>query len=151
MNVTIRKAEEKDSEKIWNLMKELAVFEKYSKNFAITPEIVKVSGFQKNPPDFYCFVAECNEQITGILVYYFLPYTIQNRPAIYMKELYVDENYRGHKIGEQLMNALKIEAEQNNCNQIKWTVAPWNKAGQKFYERLGATENNEWLNYEWNV
>ncbi|MGV0924482.1 N-acetyltransferase family protein [Empedobacter tilapiae] len=132
-------------------MKELAVFEKYSKNFAITPEIVKVSGFQKNPPDFYCFVAECNEQITGILVYYFLPYTIQNRPAIYMKELYVDENYRGHKIGEQLMNALKIEAEQNNCNQIKWTVAPWNKAGQKFYERLGATENNEWLNYEWNV
>ncbi|TGN21663.1 GNAT family N-acetyltransferase [Empedobacter tilapiae] len=151
MNVTIRKAEEKDSENIWNLMKELAVFEKYSKNFAITPEIVKVSGFQKNPPDFYCFVAECNEQITGILVYYFLPYTIQNRPAIYMKELYVDENYRGHKIGEQLMNALKIEAEQNNCNQIKWTVAPWNKAGQKFYERLGATENNEWLNYEWNV
>lgn len=94
MNVTIRKAEEKDSENIWNLMKELAVFEKYSKNFAITPEIVKVSGFQKNPPDFYCFVAECNAEITGILVYYFLPYTIQNRPAIYMKELYVDENYR---------------------------------------------------------
>lgn len=55
------------------------------------------------------------------------------------------------KIGEQLMNSLKIEAKQNNCNQIKWTVAPWNKAGQKFYERLGATENNEWLNYEWKI
>lgn len=83
-----------------------------------------------------------------MLVYYFLPYTAQNRPAIYMKELYVDEIYRGQKIGEQLMKALKIEAEQNNCTQIKWTVAPWNKAGQKFYERLGASENNEWLNYE---
>lgn len=80
-----------------------------------------------------------------------LPYfrciiTAQNRPAIYMKELYVDENYRGHKIGERLMEALRKEAEINNCKQIKWTVAPWNKAGQKFYERLGATENNEWLN-----
>lgn len=68
-----------------------------------------------------------------------------------MKELYVDENYRGKKIGEQLMDALRKEAEINNCTQIKWTVAPWNKAAQKFYERLGATENNEWLNYEWKL
>ena len=49
------------------------------------------------------------------------------------------------------MNALKTEAEQNNCSQIKWTVAPWNKVGVKFYERLGARENTEWLNYEWNL
>ena len=27
MNITIRKAEEKDSEQLWQLMKELAVFE----------------------------------------------------------------------------------------------------------------------------
>jgi len=31
----------------------------------------------------------------------------------------------------------------------KWNVAPWNEAGKKFYERLGAAENKEWLNYEW--
>ena len=151
MNITIRKAEEKDSEKVWHLIKELAVFEKYIDSFAITPEIVRNSGFKKNPPDFYCLVAEDNDKIAGMLVYYFLPYTAQNRPAIYMKELYVDENYRGQKIGEQLMNALKTEAEQNNCSQIKWTVAPWNKVGVKFYERLGARENTEWLNYEWNL
>ena len=151
MNITIRKAEEKDSEKVWHLMKELAVFEKYIDSFAITPEIVRNSGFKKNPPDFYCLVAEDNDKIAGMLVYYFLPYTAQNRPAIYMKELYVDENYRGQKIGEQLMNALKTEAEQNNSSQIKWTVAPWNKVGVKFYERLGARENTEWLNYEWNL
>lgn len=151
MNITIRKAVENDSEKIWNLMKELAVFEKYIDSFAITPEIVKESGFQKDSPDFYCIVAEYNEQITGILVYYFLPYTAQNRPAIYMKELYVDENYRGHKIGEKLMLALKEEAIKNNCEQIKWTVAPWNEGGKNFYERLGAKENNDWLNYEWNL
>lgn len=132
-------------------MKELAIFEKYIDNFAITPDIVCKSGFQKDPPDFYCIVAEDNDKIAGILVYYFLTYTAQNRPAIYMKELYVDENYRGQKIGEQLMNALKAEAERNNCNQIKWTVAPWNKAGIKFYERLGAKENRDWLNFEWNV
>lgn len=149
--IKIRKATEADSEKLWVLMRDLALFEKYIDVFAITPEIVKEKGFRKNPPDFYCILAEDNEHIAGILVYYFLPYTAQNRPAIYMKELYVDENYRGQKIGEELMNALKEEATLNNCTQIKWTVAPWNDGGKKFYERLGAKENTEWLNYEWNV
>lgn len=151
MDIIIRKATEKDSHKIWILMKELAVFEKYIDSFAITPEVVKNSGFRKSPPDFHCIVAEDNDKIVGILVYYFLPYTAQNKPAIYMKELYVDENYRGRKIGERLMNALWDEALVHNCEQIKWTVAPWNKAGQKFYERLGANQNNEWLNSEWNL
>lgn len=151
MDIIIRKATEKDSHKIWILMKELAVFEKYIDSFAITPEVVKNSGFRKSPPDFHCIVAEDNDKIVGILVYYFLPYTAQNKPAIYMKELYMDENYRGRKIGERLMNALWDEALVHNCEQIKWTVAPWNKAGQKFYERLGANQNNEWLNYEWNL
>lgn len=151
MNILIRKAQEKDSEQLWRLMRELAVFEKYIDSFAITPEIVRQCGFQKSPPDFHCLVAENDDEIIGMLVYYFLPYTAQNRPAIYMKELFVDEKYRGQKVGEQLMIALKNEAKKHNCTQIKWTVAPWNEAGQRFYERLGAKENKDWLNYEINL
>lgn len=151
INIIIRKAQEIDAEKIWVLMRDLAVFEKYIDVFAITPEIVRESGFRKSPPDFYCIVAEDTGQIAGMLVYYFLSYTAVNKPAIYLKELYVDEKYRGQKIGKQLMNALHEEAKQNNCGQIKWTVAPWNDAGKKFYERLGANENKDWLNYEWNL
>lgn len=151
MSLHIRKAVEEDSDQIWTLMEKLAIFEKYIDSFAIKPEIVKTSGFQKSPPDFYCLVAEQDKNIAGMLVYYFLPYTAQNRPAIYMKELYVDENYRGQKVGEKLMDALKEEAVRHDCKQIKWTVAPWNDGGKRFYERLGANENRDWLNYEWNL
>jgi len=49
------------------------------------------------------------------------------------------------------MNALREEAELNNCCQIKWNVAPWNKSGRKFYKKLGTNENKDWLNYEWNL
>ena len=149
--INIRKAVAADSEKLWVLMKELAVFENYIDSFAITPEIVLESGFQKNPPDFYSIVAEEGESIIGMLVYYFIPYTAQNKRSIYLKELYIDKNYRGRKIGEQLMTALRTEAENTNCGQIKWTVAPWNESGKKFYERLGADQNTEWLNYELNI
>lgn len=151
MTIEIRKAVEDDSNQLWTLMKELAIFEKYIDSFAITPDIVRESGFKKRPQDFYCIVAEDSGKIVGMLVYYFLPYTAQNRPAIYMKELYVYENYRGNKIGERLVNALQEEARLNNCGQIKWTVAPWNEAGKKFYEKLGAKENRDWLNYELNL
>ncbi len=151
MSIIIRKAREEDSDKVWVLMKELAIFEEYIDVFAITPEIVRESGFRKNPPDFYCIVADDNETIAGMLVYYFIPYTAQNKPTVYLKELYIDEQYRGQKIGQQLMNALKEEAKLHNCAQIKWTVAPWNEAGIQFYERLGAKENKDWINYEWKV
>lgn len=150
-NIHIRKAVEADSENLWELMRQLAVFEHYIDSFAITPAIIKERGFQKDPPDFHCIVADHNGVLAGMLVYYFLPYTAQNRPAIFMKELYVDERYRGKKVGERLMNALKQEAIANNCKQIKWSVAPWNEGGLRFYQRLGAGENNDWLNYEWNI
>lgn len=132
-------------------MRELAIFERYIDSFAITPDIVKQCGFDKSPPDFHCLVAADGEHIAGIAVYYFLPFTAQTRPAIYLKELYVDEPYRGQHIGEQLMLALKAEAEAHHCLQIKWTVAPWNEGGKHFYAKLGAQQNNEWLNYEWHI
>lgn len=151
-DVLIRKAVEADSGQIWLLMRDLAVFERYIDDFAITSEIVRESGFVKNPPDFYCLVAEAADgTIVGILVYYFLPYTMHNRPAVFIKELYVSEAARGGRIGERLMHALADEARARGCTQVKWTVAPWNEAGRRFYQRLGARENRDWLNYEWTL
>ena len=134
-------------------MKELAIFEHYIDTFGITPEVVREKGFKKSPPDFYCIIADDvdTEKLAGMLVYYFIPYTAQNRPAIYMKELYVDEDYRNKGVGRQLMVTLREEARLNDCAQIKWTVAPWNDAGKRFYENLGARENRDWLHYEWNL
>lgn len=151
MRIQIRKAERQDAHQMWQLMRELAIFEKYIDSFAITPDIVEHSGFDKQPPDFHSLVAVEQDKVIGIAIYYFLPFTAQNRPAIYLKELYVDQNYRNQHIGEKLMQALKTEAQQHHCLQIKWTVAPWNEKGKHFYARLGAKQNNDWLNYEWSV
>lgn len=114
----IRFMTENDIPQTFELMKELAVFERYIDSFAITPKIVKEKGIDKNPPDFYCLVADDNGTIAGILVYYFLPYTAQNRPAIYMKELFVDENFRSQKVGEQLMLELKQIAKQTTAKRL---------------------------------
>lgn len=142
----IRFITDNDIDQTFELMKQLAIFEEYINDFKITPQIVKEKGIDKQ--DFYCLVADDNGTIAGMLVYYFLPYTAQNCPNIYMKELYVSEPYRNQKVGEKLMLKLKQIAKQNNCQTIKWTVAPWNDKAMNFYERLGAKQNTAWINYE---
>lgn len=150
--ILIRKAEKKDIEQVWQLMHDLAVFEQYIDSFAITPESIEKNCFDSDPPVFYCLVAEdeASNKVAGMLVYYFYPYTAQNRPALYMKELYVHPDFRGRQIGERLMKAVAKEAKAANCCQIKWGVAPWNADGIRFYERLGAKENRDWLHFELN-
>ena len=156
MSVIIRLAQREDSSHIWALMRDLAVYEKYIDIFAITPEIVEHSGFDKTPPDFYSLVAvdtdaAPDQQIIGFALYYFLPFTSRNKPALYLKELYVTDGYRGKSVGEKLMHGLYEQAQEHDCARIHWRVASWNKAGMRFYERLGAHHNSDWLNYTWDV
>jgi ribosomal protein S18 acetylase RimI-like enzyme len=147
MNILVRPLQEKDVHQTWELMRDLAIFEKYINVFAITPEIVLAKGLKKSSPDFSCLVADSDQGIVGILVYYILPYTAKNKTAIYMKELIVKEGYRGLKIGEQLMVQLKSIAKSLDCAYIKWDVVPWNKDGMRFYERIGGKPSNEYITY----
>ena len=148
MEAVIRRPLAEDIPGLWKLMHGLATYEHYLDSFNITPEVVLEKGFLKSPPDFYSFIAESEGKVAGMIIYYLLPYTAINRPSMYIKELFVDEKFRGLKIGELLMKAVSAEARDLNCFSIKWTVAPWNEDGMRFYERLGANQNTEWINYE---
>lgn len=140
----IRKAVEADIPQVLPLMRELAVFEKYDAAFAITEEVLREQGFRRSPPDFYCLVAEQNDELMGILVYYFVPFTYRAKPNVIIKELYVADQHRSKGVGELLMKAVAAEAVQAGCGQIKWWVAKWNQRSIQFYERLGAKIDNDW-------
>ncbi len=140
----IRKAVEADVPNLLPLMRELAEFEKYDKDFAVTKETLREQGFRQSPPDFHCLVAEENGQLVGILVYHFVPFTYRARPNIIIKELYVAKAHRSKGLGELLMKAVAKEAIRTGCGVIKWWVAKWNHRSIQFYERLGAKIDNEW-------
>ena len=144
----IRKAVEADIPKLLPLMRELAVFEKYDKAFAITEEILREQGFRRSPPDFHCVVAEENNQLAGLAVYYFVPFTYRAKPNMIVKELYVADGQRSKGVGELLMKAVAKEAQQASCAMIKWWVAKWNQRGIDFYERLGAKIDPDWHEFQ---
>ncbi|HEY9419764.1 MAG TPA: GNAT family N-acetyltransferase [Candidatus Udaeobacter sp.] len=144
----IRKAVETDISNLLPLMRELAEFENYGTDFAVTEDVLREQGFRRSPPDFYCLIAEERGELVGFLVYYFVPFTYRAKPNLIVKELYIADGYRSRGVGKLLMKAVAKEAEQGGCGMIKWYVAKWNDRGIQFYERLGATIDPNWHEFQ---
>jgi len=144
----IRKAVEADIPDLLPLMRELAEFEKYAENFAVTEEVLRDQGFRHPPPDFHCLVAEESDKLVGFLVYYFVAFTYRAKPNLIIKELYIAGPHRSRSAGRFLMQAVAREAANAGCGMIKWWVAKWNKRGIKFYKRLGAKIDSDWHEFQ---
>ena len=130
------------------LMRALAVYEGYADRFVVTEATLAEQGFRRSPPGFECFVADTGDgTLTGMLVFYMIPFTFSACPTFFVKELYVAEASRGSGVGEQLMRAAASEAVRRGCGIMKWQVARWNSAAARFYERLGAAPDPEWVDY----
>ena len=150
----VRRATEADVPALLTLMRLLARFEGYDAAFAVTEATLKTQGFSEQPPDFYALVVDAPDDaksdppgLSGMLVYYLIPFTFRTRPTLYIKELYVAESGRRLGVGEALMRAAAQAASAHDCATIKWQVAEWNADAQRFYERLGATANLEWVEF----
>lgn len=48
------------------------------------------------------------------------------------------------------MARVALKARELDCVAMQWLVAPWNSDAIRFYEKLGARQNQEWLNFEMN-
>jgi len=144
----IRKAVESDISNLLPLMRKLAEFKKYASDLAVTEDVLREQGFHRSPPDFRCLIAEEGGKLVGFAVYYFVPFTYRAKPNLVIKELYIADGYRSRGIGKLLMKAVAREAEQAGCGMIKWYVAKWNERGVQFYERLGATIDPNWHEFQ---
>jgi GNAT superfamily N-acetyltransferase len=58
---------------------------------------------------------------------------------LFVKELFVAQEARGHAIGEALMRWLADYARERGATRIDLTTDGGNRGAQAFYERLGAT------------
>ncbi|HEY8310846.1 MAG TPA: GNAT family N-acetyltransferase [Gemmatimonadaceae bacterium] len=144
----VRLATAADVPALLPLMRGLAEYEGYADRFVITEEILLDQGFRRSPSDFECLVADRGDgTLAGILTFYFIAFTFSAKPTFYIKELYVAGDSRGAGLGEQLMRAAAAEMLRRGCAMMKWQVARWNADASRFYERLGALPNPEWVDY----
>ena len=134
MNITIREIKADDFTGLISLFTEFATFEK-------TPEkmINTVDRMTVEQEFFNGFVAlNDSEEIVGYVTHFFAYYTWIGK-SLYMDDLYVKEEFRGHGIGTELINKVIEYAKTTNCQKVKWQVSEWNKPAIEFYKSLGAS------------
>lgn len=142
-NTIYREAHKADTNLILQFIKELAEYEKLAHEVVATKEDIKNSLFGDEPKAF-CMIAEVNNQPAGFALCFYNYSTFQGKPGIYIEDLYVREEFRGHGIGKGFFKVLAQKAVNENCGRIQWWVLDWNEPSINFYKKMKAAPMDEW-------
>jgi GNAT superfamily N-acetyltransferase len=140
--MTIRKATEKDMPFVLELIRELAIFEKEPDAVVVTVDDLVRDGFSENPL-FQCFVAEVENEIIGMALYYYR-YSTWKGKTIHLEDLIVKESKRGTGAGFALYKEIIQQGKAENVRRIEWNVLDWNTPAIDFYEKSGAKVLGDW-------
>ena len=144
MSIIIRDGVREDVPTMFELIKELALYEKAPEQVTNTIEQMYLDGFGENPI-FGSIVSEVDGQIVGMALYYYR-YSTWKGKRLYLEDLIVSEIMRGQGLGEKLLEATIEKARQSNCTGLMWQVLDWNEPAINFYKKFGARFESEWLN-----
>jgi len=139
----IRMAQLSDVEDIHRLIYELAVYEKAPEVMVATIDQIKTSLFDANPVAF-CHVAEVEGKVVGIALWFLNYSTWLGKAGIYLEDLFVQPEYRGHGIGKGFMLTLAALCVERGYERFQWWVLDWNKPSIDFYQSFGAVPMDEW-------
>jgi len=70
--------------------------------------------------------------------------TFLGKPGIYLEDLFVRPQARGHGIGRRLLAWLARTTLERGCARLDWAVLDWNLPSIGFYRSLGAVAQDEW-------
>ena len=142
--VVIRKAVREDCASMLELIKELADYEKALHEVTLTLEQFIEDGFGISPV-WGAFVAEFNEEIVGISLYYNRYSTWKGR-RLYLEDLVVTEKLRGKQIGKKLFDATLEYGKSNQYSGMVLQVLNWNEPAINFYKKYNPKFDDEWFN-----
>lgn len=146
MNITIKKAEEKDIPLILSFIKEIAKYEELSDEVIATEESLRQSLFSNNPNAEVIFAYSDNEPI-AYAVYFYNFSTFLGKKGIYLEDIFVKSEYRSKGIGKKLFLYLIEFAVKNNCGRFELAVLNWNESAIQFYKKFGAEPLTEWTTF----
>ena len=138
----IRKATKNDMPSVLELIQELATFEKEPDAVVVTVDDLVRDGFSENPL-FQCFVAEVDNEIIGMALFYYRFSTWKGK-TIHLEDLIVKENKRGTGAGFALYKEIIKQGKAENVRRIEWNVLDWNTPAIDFYEKSGAKVLGDW-------
>ena len=144
-NTVIRFANERDIALILDFIKDLAEYEKMSDLVVADETMLREWIFEKKKAEVI-FAMEDGKEV-GFALFFHNFSTFLGRAGIYLEDLYVKPDYRGHGHGKALIKKLAAIACERGCGRLEWSCLDWNRPSIDFYLSLGAQQMNEWTVY----
>ncbi|WP_017258302.1 GNAT family N-acetyltransferase [Pedobacter arcticus] len=144
MKTEIRFAKESDCERMLELIRELAEYEKSPEEVTVTLAEFKKAGFEENAV-WKAFVAVCDGNIEGFALYY-IRYSTWKGSRLYLEDFIVTEKMRGQGIGRMLFERVIQETKDHNYKGMVWQVLDWNQPAINFYNKYQARLESGWIN-----
>lgn len=146
MNSTeIRFATESDAPLILDFIKALAKYEKMSDEVVATEALLREWIFEKKKAEVI-FALENGKEV-GFALFFHNFSTFVGRAGLYLEDLFVKPEYRGHGHGKALIRQLAKIAVERGCGRMEWCCLDWNKPSIDFYLSLGAKPMDIWTTY----
>ena len=140
---SLRAAELGDVSAIVQLIRDLAEFEQLSHLVQVTPEKLRPQLFGEKPAA-EAIVAERGGEVVAFALYFTNFSTFLAQPGLYLEDLYVKPEHRGHGIGKALLKRMAALAVERDCGRFEWSVLDWNTNAITVYERMGAALMPDW-------
>ena len=140
----IRPGKKSDIPQVFELIKELAEYEKAFDKVSNTVEKLEEDGFGPNPV-YELFVAEIENNIVGIALTYYRFSTWRGK-VMYLEDLIVKEQMRRKGIGKKLFDMVLDHAKVTSCVGLSLQVLDWNDLGINFYKKYNMEFDDEWIN-----
>ena len=141
--INIRAAQPEDASLILDFIHRLAEYEREPDAVVATESDLLRDGFGPQPL-FRCVIADWDGKPAGFAFFFFNYSTWLGKPGLYLEDLFVSPEMRGHGIGKALLQHLAQIAVAENCYGMRWQVLEWNEPAIKFYDSLGAKVMEEW-------
>lgn len=140
----IRPGKKSDIPQVFELIKELAEYEKALDKVSNTVDKLEEDGFGPNPV-YELFVAEIENKIVGIALTYYRFSTWRGK-VMYLEDLIVKEHMRRKGIGKKLFDMVLDHAKVTRCVGLSLQVLDWNDLGINFYKKYNMEFDDEWIN-----
>lgn len=142
-DLEIRPAGEADAQLLFDLILELAAYEKMAEEVAGDAEVLRRSLFEQKAAEALLLETADGEAV-GYAIFFVTFSTFECRSGIWLEDVYVRPEHRRGGIGRLLMEHLAKLALDRGHVRLDWVALEWNEPALNFYEGIGARRLDDW-------
>ena len=135
-DIVIRSGTVNDADTIHTALLRLGTHIGAHQEITSTPDDLRRYGFGDRPA-FSTLIAEVGGEFAGLCLHFPIFSTWMGRPGVFVQDLYVEDRFRGRRIGEKLLRHVARECRAAGGVYLRLSVDTDNDAAKAFYEKLG--------------